>query len=61
MKTALIVVGFVLAGVAAADLLTGNTEHSILPAVIGDKLDQQHDLVLGGAGALALWYGYTQL
>lgn len=61
MKTAVLVVGFVLAGVALADVLTGNTDHHILPAVIGDQLDQQTDLVLGGAGALALWFGYTHL
>lgn len=61
MKTAVLVVGFVLSGIALADILTGNTEHHILPAAVGDHLDQQTDLVLGGAGALALWFAYTHL
>lgn len=61
MKTALLVIGFVAAGIAAADLLTGNNEHRLLPAMLGDHLDQQTDLILGGVGAAALWYAFAKL
>lgn len=61
MKTAVLVFGFVALGIALADLATGNTAHSPLPAIIGDHLDQQSDLLLGAVGAGALWLGFTQL
>lgn len=60
-KTIVIVLGFIAAGVALADLATGNTNHAILPDAIGGHLEQQDDLVIGGIGAGLLWYGFTQL
>lgn len=47
--------------VGLADLLTGNTQHAILPSFIGDHLDQQEDLALGVAGSALLYIAHTQL
>jgi hypothetical protein len=61
LKTAVIVLGFVALGVALADLATGNSNHPLLPAVVGDHLEQQDDLIIGAVGAGALWLAFTQL
>jgi hypothetical protein len=61
LKIALTVLGILAIGVAVADLATGNSNHSILPDVIGDHLDQQSDLLVGATGAGLLWFAVTQL
>lgn len=61
MKTAVMILGFVAVGIALADLATGNSNKPLLPAVIGDHLEQQDDLWIGGLGAGALYLAFTQL
>jgi hypothetical protein len=56
IKNVVTILGIVLIGIGAADLLLGNTDHTVLPDAIGDHLTQQSDLVLIGAGALAWYY-----
>lgn len=61
MKPALIVLGFVALGVALADMATGNTDHPILPSIVGNHLDQQSDLAVGAVGAGCLWFAFAKL
>ena len=48
------IAALVLGGVAAADLLAGNTDHPILPDMISNHLTQQTDMILI-AIAVILW------
>jgi hypothetical protein len=61
VKTAVMVLGFIAVGIALADMATGNTNHPLLPDVVGDHLEQQDDLIIGAVGAGALWLAFTQL
>jgi len=61
VKTALVIGGFLLIGIALADLAAGNSDHPILPAFVGNQLSQQGDLLALAVGGGALFYGYTQL
>lgn len=61
MKIALLIGGFLLVGIGAADLLLGNTDHPVLPAPLANNLTQQTDIVALGIGGGALWLAYTQL
>jgi hypothetical protein len=60
LRTALLITGFVLVGIGAADMALGNTTKSILPAAIGNNLTQQDDIALTIVGAGILWWGFTQ-
>jgi hypothetical protein len=61
LKTALIVLGIIAVGIAVADLAAGNSNHPILPEFVGNHLDQQTDLLVGGAGAGLLFFATSQL
>jgi hypothetical protein len=57
LKTGLVVAGFIMIAVALADLLTGNTQHQLLPDAVGNNLDQQHDVGLLVVGGGLVFYG----
>jgi len=48
-------IGIGLIAVAALDLLFGNTNTPLLPAFLANKLTQQWDIILIGAGILLLF------